>query len=179
METFIEPRELVNNPGFKKQKQRTLADLSDGMIDVPIASVIKTLNNMPFCFTLQCCYGHFVYDGQWDPHNLDPLPASEKISRVEYRIAYLAFCIDNCEDGRDLLDHLEDITTIDSENIQFCSAGWFWSRQVNSYALQVEPGRFKHKDKAVLDYKEALYIESLRNKFFLSLEKMLKDQIAL
>jgi hypothetical protein len=176
METFIEPRELVNNPGFEKQRQRTLADLTDDMIDAPIVSVVRELNNLPFCFTLQCCYGHFVYDGRWDQHNLDPLPASEKISRVTYRIAYMAFCIDDCEAGRDLLDHLEHITTLDPENIQFCSAGWFWSRQVNSYALQVEPDRFKHKDKAVLDYKEALYIENLRNKFFPRLEKMLQDK---
>ena len=173
METFIYPRKLESNPGFEKQRQRTLAELSDGMIDEPIVGIIKNFNNLPYCFTLQCCYGHFICDGHWDPHNLDPLPESEQISRVEYRIAYIAFCIDNSEEGRDLLDHLESITTIDPENIQFCSARWFWRRQVNSYALQVEPDRFKHKDKAILDLKEALYIENLRNGFFNELEKLL------
>lgn len=52
------------------------------------------------------------------------------------------------------------------------SAGWFWRRQVNSYALQVEPDRFKHKDIAILGYKEALYFESVRNKFINKLVKL-------
>ncbi len=176
METFIEPKELINNPGFGKQKRRTQAELTDEMIDAPIVDIIKRINGLPFCFTLQCCFGHFVYDGHWDPHNLDPLPASEQISRVEYRIAYIAYCIDNCGAGRDLMDKLAKLTTIDPENIQFCSARWFWNRQVNSYALQVEPDRFKHKDKAFLDYKEALYIEKLKKEFFHKLEELLHCQ---
>jgi hypothetical protein len=53
----------------------------------------------------------FVYDGHWDPHNLDPLPVSEQISTVEYRIAYIAYCIDNSKVGRDLSDKLQKITT--------------------------------------------------------------------
>ncbi|KPL14127.1 MAG: hypothetical protein AMS23_07585 [Bacteroides sp. SM1_62] len=176
METFIKPKQLVSNPGFERQKRKTLADLTDGMIDPPLVDIINGFNNLPYCFTLQCCYGHFVYDGHWDPHNLDPLPESAQISSVEYRIAYIAYCIDNGEAGRELLDKLQKITAIDPENIQFCSARWFWRRQVNSYALQVEPDRFKHQDKAVLDYKEALYIENLRNEFFLKLERLLQDQ---
>ena len=176
METFIEPKELVINPGFEKQRRRILAELSDDMIDEPIVNIIRGLNNLPFCFTLQCCYGHFVYDGHWDPHNLDPLPESEQISRVEYRIAYIAYCIDNCEAGRDLLYHLASITAVDPDNIQFCSARWFWRRQPNSYALQVEPDRFKHKDRAILDYKEALYIENLKGEFFRKLDELLRNQ---
>jgi len=176
LQTFIEPKEPVINPGFEKQRRRTLAELSDGMIDEPIINIIRGLNNLPYCFTLQCCYGHFMYDGRWDPHNLDPLPESEQICRVEYRIAYIAYCIDNTEAGKDLLHHLASITTIDPENIQFCSARWFWRRQPNSYALQVEPDRFKNKDKAILDYKEALYIENLRGEFFRKLEKLLRIQ---
>ncbi len=173
METFIEPGDLVNNPGFEKQRRKILAELSDGMIDEPIVNIVRGFNSKPYCFTLQCCYGHFVYNGHWDPHNLDPLPESDQISRVEYRIAYVACCVDNCEPGRTLLDKLQKITSIDPENIQFCSANWFWRRRVNSYALQVEPDRFKHQDKAILDYKEALYIENLRGEFFRKLEELL------
>ncbi len=173
METFIEPGKLESNPEFQKQKQKALAELTDGMIDEPIVNIIRGFNNLSCCFTLQCCYGHFVYDGHWPPHNLDPIPESDKINRVEYRIAYIAFCIDNSEAGRKLLEKLPKITSIDPENIQFCSARWFWRRQVNSYALQVEPDRFKHKDKAILDYKEALYIEKLRGEFFRKLEELL------
>lgn len=174
METFIEPRELINNPGFEMQKQQILAGLTDRMIDGPIVNVIRRLNKIPCCFTLQCCYGHFTYDGHWDPHNLDPLPASEEIGRVEYRIAYIAFCIDNCVEGRDLMDQLEKLTAIDPENLQYGSARWFWKRQVNSFALQVEPERFKHKDKVILEYKEAFYIEKLRTAFFHRLEELLQ-----
>ena len=95
---------------------------------------------------------------------------------MEYRIAYIAFCIDNSEAGRKLLEKWQTITSIDPENIQYCSARWFWRRQVNSYVLQVEPDRFKHKDKAILDYKEALYIENLRGEFFRKFEELLRNQ---
>jgi hypothetical protein len=179
LQTFIKPRNLISNPGFEKQKRKTLAGLTDDMIDAPIVNMVKAFNNLPFAFTLQCCYGHFVYDGQRDPHNLDPLPASDQIGKVEYRIAYIAYCIDNCEAGRVLLDMFKKITSIDSDNIQLCSASWFWRRQVNSYALQVEPDRFRHKDKAILDYTEALFIENLRTAFFPALEELLQTQTGL
>jgi hypothetical protein len=42
---------------------------------------------------------------------------------------------------------------------------------VNSYALQVEPERFKDQDQALLDPAEALRIEALRNRFFERLAK--------
>ena len=176
MQTIIKPKELESNPSFVKQKRNTLAELTDGMIDKPIVDVVRGFNNLPYCFTLQCCYGHYVYNGHWDPHNLDPLPESDQISRVEYRIAYIAYCIDNSDEGRELFEKLQTITTIDPEYIQFCSARWFWRRQVNSYALQVEPDRFKHKDKVILDYKEALYIENLRGEFFRKFEELLRNQ---
>jgi hypothetical protein len=64
------------------------------------------------------------------------------------------------------LDALKTVKDVDPENIQLCSAKWFWERQVNSYALQVEPERFKFEDKALLDYVEALKIERIRNEFF-------------
>ena len=55
---------------------------------------------------------------------------------------------------------------IDSDYVQFGSADWFWSNQVNSYVLQVEPDRYKHQDTVLLPYKEALFIEKIRNAFF-------------
>ena len=62
---------------------------------------------------------------------------------------------------------------MDPENIQFGSAEWFWKRQVNSYALQVEPDRFKRQDTAILDYEEALNIEKIRNEFFFQLQALI------
>jgi hypothetical protein len=146
------------------------------MIDVPIIELIKAFNELPYCFTLQSCYGHFVYNGQNDPHNLEPLPITDTIARVEYRIAYICLCTENSNFGRGLLKALNEITAVDPENIQFCCAEWFWQRQVNSYALQVQPDRFKHKDSAMLDYGEALHIEKIRNEFFIQLQVILKRQ---
>ena len=174
MDTFTELKELVKNPHYQAQKQKILYDLIDDMIDRPIIDLIKGFNKLSYCFTLQSCYGHFVYEGQKDPNNLEPIQPSDTIANVEYRIAYIAFCIENSTSGSVLLEALKRITTIDPVHIQFCCAEWFWNRQVNSYALQVEPDRFKHKDTAVVDFKEALYIEKIQNEFFIRLYKLLE-----
>ena len=175
METYTELKELEENPQYEVQKQKTLCALTDDMIDMPIMDLIKGFNKLPYCFTLQSCYGHFVYNGQKDTHNLDPLPAQDRIAKVEYRIAYIAFCIENSTSGRELFAALKEITAIDPENVQFCCAEWFWKRQVNSYAMQVEPDRFKRKDTAILDLKEALYIEKIRNEFFIRLHELIEN----
>lgn len=152
-----------------------LASLSDNMLDTPIIDLINGFNQLPYCFTLQCCYGHFVHDLQKNPHNLDPLPTTDTIRSVEYRIAYIAFCIENSAPGRTFREALSNIRLVDPENIQFCSAAWFWKRQVNSYALQVQPDRFKDKDRTLLDYKEALRIEKVRNAFFVQLQELFQE----
>lgn len=177
MQTFTEPKELAENPHYQDQRQRTLAALSDDMIDAPVIDLIKAFNELPYCFTLQSCYGHFVYKGQEDPHNLEPLPVTDTIAKVEYRIAYISLCVEKSDWGRRLLGSLNDVTAMDRENIQFCSAEWFWKRQINSYALQVEPERFKHKDSAVLDYREALHIEKTRNAFFARLRAVHQESL--
>jgi len=69
---------------------------------------------------------------------------------------------------------LKEIPAIDPENIQFCCAEWFWKRQVNSYALQLEPDRFKLKDTAIVDLKEAMHIEKIRDEFFIRLNELPK-----
>ena len=144
------------------------------MIDMPIIDLINGYNNLPYCFTLQSCYGHFVYNGQKDLHNLEPLPPKVILGKIEYRIAYIAFCIENSAAGRGLFDTLKEVTSIDPENIQFCCAEWFWDQQVNSYVLQVEPDRFKYQDMATIEFKEALHIEKIRNTFFNRLYELLE-----
>ena len=67
----------------------------------------------------------------------------------------------------------EEVARINPQNIQICSAEWFWQRQVNSFALQVEPERLKKKDSAILDYSEALAIEKIRAAFFDRLKELL------
>ncbi len=173
METFAAPKKVVVSPHFPEQRKKCLATLSDEMIDPPILDIIHGFNQLPFCFTLQSCYGHFLYNDQKDPQNLNRLPVIKTIASIEYRIAYIAFCIENSVSGEKLLKRLEEITLIDPQNIQLCSAEWFWKRQVNSYALQVEPDRFKRKDSALLDYQEALIIEKIRDSFFARLKELL------
>ena len=175
METYCEPKELVENPDFRSQRALTLGCLSEEMIDKPIVGLMNRLNDKECFFTLQCCYGHFLFDGRRDPENLEPLPESDAIKEVEYRIAYIAFCIENSTPGKKLLALLRNSVSIDPDNIQFCSADWFWDRQVNSFALQVEPDRFKARDKAQIGYREALKVEAVRNRFFHHLEQSLSD----
>jgi len=93
---------------------------------------------------------------------------------VTYRIAYVALCIENSPEGKALLEDLKDISATDSEFIQFGSAEWFWDRQVNSYVLQVEPERYKDKDQVVIDYREALRIQDVRDNFFSELKNLLR-----
>ncbi len=176
MKTYTEPKELAEDPCYQAQRKKSLENLTDGMIDKPIAALINNLNGLPHCFTIQCCYGHFVYSGQKDTHNLDPLPVTDAIATVEYRIAYIAFCVENSAPGRRLIEILKGVMAIDPDSIQFCCAEWFWKRRVNSYALQVEPDRFKTKDTAILDYRDALYIEKIRNEFFIRLDELIKKQ---
>jgi len=166
METYSGTKPLVDNPYYREQRQKALAGLTDGMIDRPIVDLVQGFNRLPFCFTLQACYGHFVFRGQEDRHNLAPLPPKAVEGDVEYRIAYIALCIENSPAGRALLEKLETIPAIDTENVQFCCAEWFWERQVNSYALQVEPDRFKRFDTARIGLEEARYIERLKQTFF-------------
>jgi len=175
LETFTELKELAANPHYQVQRQKSLGDLTDDMIDVPIIDLINGFNKLPYCFTLQSCYGHFVYNDQKDSNNFEPLPIKSTIAKVEYRIAYIAFCIENSLLGTELFETLQQITAIDPESIQFCCAEWFWKRQVNSYALQVEPDRFKHQDTAILDYKESLHVEKVRNEFFSRLYELVKN----
>lgn len=61
---------------------------------------------------------------------------------------------------------MKEIPAADPKNIQFGSAGWFWGRQVNSYALRVEPDRFKLRDRILVGYGELLRLEKARDVFF-------------
>jgi len=75
--------------------------------------------------------------------------------------------------GIKLFDDLKKVTAIDKNYIQFGCAEWFWKRPVNSFALQVEPKRFMKRDKAVVDYFEALHIENARDRFFDKIKKII------
>ena len=178
METFTEVRDFVDNPHYHEQRQESLRSLDIGTIDAPIVEIVSGFARLPYCFTLQICYGHFLHTDQRDPRNLEVLPVSNRIRRVQYRIAYIALGIQNSEVGRALFRHLRELPAIDPEYIQFGCADWFWERQVNSYVLQVEPRRHMTKDKAFVGYQEALYIEKLREEFFNRLGSLVQEALA-
>jgi hypothetical protein len=175
LETLTGLKELTENPHYQVHKQKALCNLADEMIDMPIIDLINGFNTFGYSFTLQSCYGHFICDNQKDPQNLEPLPIKGAIAKVEYKIAYIAFCIENSLLGKELFKSLKKITFLDPENVQFCCAEWFWKRQINSYVLQVEPDRFKRKDVVMLDFKEALYVEKIRNEFYIRLYELLEN----
>jgi hypothetical protein len=173
METYTPFKELVENPHYEAQRQRSLRSLEQAPIDEPIVPIVQGFARLPHCFTLQSCYGHFLYPGQNDKNNLDPLPEHGDLRVITYRIAYLAWCIQDSPPGRALLSDLAAIAELDSAYIQFGCAEWFWTRQVNSYILQVEPQRFKDQDVVQVDATEARRIEQVRGRFFEALGKLI------
>ncbi len=175
METFTPEKKLQLNPHFEQQKKQALNGLDIALVDHPLRGLSLGLNDLPFCFTLQCCYGHFVYPGQDDSHNLTALSARKVPGDVQYRLAYLALGVADTPAGQELRARLAEIKTIDPDNIQFGCAEWFWRRQINSYVLQVTPDRFKYCDRAMLNLQEALHIERVRNLFFAQLFKVLES----
>ena len=166
METFTQTKPFVNNHDFELQRKRSLKKLDFNSIDEPIVDIIKGFSKRNYCFTLQSCYGHFIHDFQNNKKNIEPLPLSYSGSEIEYRIAYIAFCIESSEPGKAFLNKLQKIQRIDENYIQFGCADWFWQRHLNSFVLQVEPERFKYEDKIMVDYAEAVHIEKVRNIFF-------------
>ena len=172
METFAEPRELVENARYAEDRQRVISTLASQTIDAPILDVIEGFARLPQCFTLQSCYGHFVYAAQPDPRNVAALPV-EDVGMVRYRIAYLALCIEHSAAGARLRGALAEIPRIDPAYVQFGSADYFWERYPNSYALQVEPERFMLEDEAVIGHREALHVQRVRDRFFERLRALL------
>lgn len=177
METFTAPKEFVKNPRYLQDRQASLEALDVGVIDRPIVELIERFTLLPQCFTLQSCYGHFLYAPGQDTHNLERLP-SRDVGTVTYRIAYMAFCLEDSPRGRSLRESLELVPALDPDCVQFGSADWFWERYRNSYVLQVEPVRFMTRDQAVVEHAEALYIEQLRDRFFVRLSELLERHVS-
>ena len=176
METFTEPREFVKHNRYSQDRQEALAALDFGSIDEPIVDIVAGFARLPHCFTLQCCYGHFVCAPEQDPHSLEPIPHGYA-GLVRYRIAYIALCLENSPRGRALRQSLARVQAVDPGYVQFGSADWFWERWTNSYALQVEPAIHMTKDEAVLDCAEALHTQWTRDCFFRELRVLLAAEL--
>jgi hypothetical protein len=166
MESFEEFRPMVADPRYQDRRRHGLIELNATEIYAPIADLIEDLCRFHFCYPVQSCFGHFLYPGQEDPKNLEPLPATGEFQSIEYRIAYVALCVENSWCGREFLRWLKQIPEIDPNYIQFGCAEWLWDRNQNSYVLQVDPERFMLKNKCSVDFLEALHIEKVRDEFF-------------
>jgi hypothetical protein len=172
METFIEARPFAIDPDYRTARSRALDTLDLSEIDVPIADLIEDFADLPHCFTLQSCWGHFVHDGQPDPRGCAPLAHYNRDTQFRFQLAYIALCLENSANGLALRDDLCRLVELDPANIQFGSAEWFWKRRVNSYVLQVEPKRYMDVDRAMIGLDEALYLERLKARFFVELRKV-------
>jgi hypothetical protein len=173
VETFASFRDPVVNPAFPGQRRQALSQLDLNAIDRPIVNLVRRFNELPYCFTLQSCWGHFVCPGQRNPRNLQVLIPGGPLDSVEYRIAYMALCVENNHEGISLLQDLGEVPAIDPDYIQFGCADWFWQRQVNSYALQVEPKQHQTKDMVRIGHGEALHVQTIRDRVFAALEGLL------
>jgi len=167
----------VENRNFDRVRQKAVAKLDLSSVDSPITDIIERFTALPHCFTLQCCFGHFIREPEQGLHNTDPIPTGFAGS-VTYRIAYIAFCLENSPRGRAFRQSLARLSSIDPGFVQFGSADWFWERCVNSYVLQVEPEAHMLQDEAILSPAEALRTQEVRNRFFRELRVLLAAELA-
>ena len=173
----MEAQPFVDDQSYEKRRGDTLRELyrliDSHDIDRPLLNLMRKCTCIPYWFTLQCCYGHFMHETRKNQGGLYSLsPLHDLVGPIKYRIAYLALCIQNNGSGRKLFGDLQSIRDIDPEYVQFGSAQWFWDRCVNSYVLQVEPEADRGRDTAWVHYEEALYIEKVRNQFYENIEKV-------
>jgi hypothetical protein len=184
METFTPPRRFVPHPDYRNDRERYLLglvqEIDKNAIDTPLLPLMQECTRVLHCFTLQCCFGHFVHSMEPEKENLVPISRyTREVGRVEYRIAYIAFCIEDSPAGHRLYSDLEEIASHDPANIQFGSADWFWDQMPNTYCLQLEPERMKNEDSGDVTWEEALRIEELRGPFFKRLMEIMHRHRAL
>ena len=173
METFTTARNFIDNPQFALKRHQSLKNLNLDAIDTPIVDIISNLSQLSYCYTLQCCWGHFIHEKQLKRHDVKPLSNYSEDTIVHYRLAYLALCIHPDEDGKRLYRDLRNLVQINPDYIQFGSADWFWQKHINSFAVQVEPDRFRTKDSVKIKITEALHIQEVREQMFKSIREII------
>lgn len=165
METYTRARPVEPNDAFEAQRAAATVGLDATDIDEPLVALVADLNRLPHCFTLQCCYGHFVGEGDQDPRSLKPPPPMGKRS-LQYRLAYVAFAISDDDRGRAFLEAVHDLRDLDPRYIQVGSADWFWDRQVNSFVIQIGPRKMRKVDFMDLDGKQVRHVSHVRTQLF-------------
>jgi hypothetical protein len=176
VETFVEARSLVRHEAYGPDRQAALEALDLDAVDAPIVDIVEAFNLLPYCFTLQCCYGHFLTPTATDDHSLAPVPLGY-MGAVRYRIAYVAFCVEADGRGRAWLERLSRVPEIEPAYVQFGCADWFWDQWPNSYTLQVEPAAHRFRDQAVLTAGEAEQTQRARDLSFEELRRVLAEEL--
>ncbi|MEW6338121.1 MAG: hypothetical protein ACOY3Y_01975 [Acidobacteriota bacterium] len=173
MESFAAPVDLVESARYEHDRKAALTGFDLDGIDAPI----RDLARLPHCFTMQCCWGHFVCRPGPRSHALEPVP-EDHVGPVRHRIAYLALCVENSAPGRRLLGALRQLTETDTSLVHFGSPGWFAKSGPSTYAAQVEPVLSRLEDEAVLTRDEALLVKCLRDRFFAALRGVVDGELA-
>lgn len=175
MQTFVAQRDFAEHDDYEKQRTTTLRNLDLSKIDSTFVEIIKTLNSIPHCFTLQCCSGHF-FNARHRLDTVDDCLFERNVSgTTQYTIAYIAVCVQKCMFGQGLIERLKKIASMDPGYIQFGCAQWFWQKTVNSYVLQVEPREYRYKDIISLDYPMAIRVQKARDLFMSELQHLVES----
>lgn len=165
MQTYTKARAIEVDPDFDAERDATRAGLDLDALDEPMVPLVRDLNRLPHAFTLQCCFGHFVGEGETDTHTLAPPPPTGR-KTMEYRIAYVAFCVRGDERGQAFVEAVRGLRELDPKYIQVGSADWFWNRRVNSFVIQVGPKRGRKRDTMPLDGKEIRHVSHVRTQLW-------------
>ncbi len=174
METFTKFRPLVANPDFARQRSEALASLDLTQVDEPLRELVAALNGRDDCFTLQCCWGHFLPPGAEDERSLTAPPPRGK-GELEYRVAYVALALR--DDAGEWLETLRGLRDAEPRFVQFGCAEWFWERQVDSYVLQVGLKKYRRRDRMTLDGKQARLISHARTRLFRELATVTRGEV--
>ena len=137
--------------------------------------MVRAFLPLTHAFTLQCCHGHFLCEPGQDEHRLAPIPEAHT-GPVRYRIAYVAFCLEDSARGRAFGEALARLTAVDPAFVQYGSADWFWEQWPNSYTLQVEPEEHRFQDQAVLTAAEARHTQEVSDRFFDEIRRVLTEE---
>ena len=149
-------------------------ELSNGSIDETTLDIVERFAQVPCCHMLQSCFGHFMKEFRVEDRNTKRVAEVRDLgTMLHYRIAYIAFCIQNSVKGRALLEETRAVALVNPDYIQFGSADWFWKICANSYVLQVSPLRNAYQDHFDVNLEETLRIEHARDRFFDGIREVL------
>jgi hypothetical protein len=176
VQAFTEPRIPEPNQDFARQREEALVRLDLEGLDCPLRDLVSRLAEMPCCFPVESCCGHYAILDGGRRRVFDSLPPlNGSTTSVLYRVAHVALCLDDSPSGRDLLRELRAVPAIAPERVQFGCVDHLWERQINTFVLQVVPWPHRFVDDVLLLPAEATEVEEARRWFFNRLDDLVRD----